>query len=472
MNAVDRTKAGVASGDPVDEPDGRRHVRRRRDGRADHRPGPATGSTSSCRSCRAGARDKLADVARRRRRRARRPAGPRRAVAGRVRLRAEQRPARSAPRSRSLGALVALAADRRARPRRPSVPASADRGAASPRRARGRGRRRRAERGPRRVDPPPRVTIAAPDAGPRPRRRRAASAGCARRGEFFWLDLDTPSRRAAHASSASIFGLPRRWRSRTRRSSASARSSTTTATALLLVFYGAQHEDGRYAPVEVHIHLTRRVASSPSAAGRCAPLERRPARIERDDVRPRRTRLPRPRRADRLVLPVLQRDRRAEVDAPRGRRCSSTRRSRPARGACIDAASASWSDLPPGRRAPARHARRGADVLERLPGLERRRRRTTTFRDVYDHLVRSPSKLDRLLPRAASPSALDVYLQATSQPRSTRSTTRLTVVATIFLPLTFVTGFFGQNFGWLVDHIDSLGGVLGLRRRRHGRSPS
>jgi magnesium transporter len=38
---------------------------------------------------------------------------------------------------------------------------------------------------------------------------------------------------------------------------------------------------------------------------------------------------------------------------------------------------------------------------------------------------------------------------------------QLSIIATIFLPLTFVTGFFGQNFGWMVRGISTRADFLG-----------
>ena len=48
----------------------------------------------------------------------------------------------------------------------------------------------------------------------------------------------------------------------------------------------------------------------------------------------------------------------------------------------------------------------------------------------------------------------------------------LTVVATIFLPLTFLTGFFGMNFGWMVGRDRHRGRLPDARRRRLDRSPT
>lgn len=97
------------------------------------------------------------------------------------------------------------------------------------------------------------------------------------------------------------------------------------------------------------------------------------------------------------------------------------------------------------------------DVLEELPGLQHGAR--DYFRDVWDHLTRIAEQIDSY--RDVLSSAMDVYLSSMSN-RTNDVTKSLTIVATIFLPLSFVTGFFGQNFGWLVQRIGTFAAFWGL----------
>lgn len=65
------------------------------------------------------------------------------------------------------------------------------------------------------------------------------------------------------------------------------------------------------------------------------------------------------------------------------------------------------------------------------------------FRDVYDHLVRFQDLIESL--RDVVGSAMDIYLNSTSL-RLNEIMKALTVVSTIFLPLSFVAGVYGMNF--------------------------
>jgi magnesium transporter len=88
---------------------------------------------------------------------------------------------------------------------------------------------------------------------------------------------------------------------------------------------------------------------------------------------------------------------------------------------------------------------RNADRISDLPGLETDDR--LYFRDLYDTLIRVSELVDSY--RDLLSGATDMYLSTVAN-RQGEVNKQLTIIATIFLPLTFLTGFFGQNFGSLV----------------------
>jgi magnesium transporter len=105
---------------------------------------------------------------------------------------------------------------------------------------------------------------------------------------------------------------------------------------------------------------------------------------------------------------------------------------------------------------------RQMDEIVSLPGFQADKR--DYFRDIYDHLLRAAEEIDSF--RDVLSGLMDVYLSSVSN-RLNAVTERLTLIATIFLPLTFVTGFFGQTFAWLVHNINTrtdflLFGIGGL----------
>ncbi|MCA2977485.1 MAG: magnesium/cobalt transporter CorA [Myxococcaceae bacterium] len=91
--------------------------------------------------------------------------------------------------------------------------------------------------------------------------------------------------------------------------------------------------------------------------------------------------------------------------------------------------------LSPQREVLTTLARRG------LPGVSERT--TLYFRDVCDHLVRILEQVDTNRELVAN--VREAWLSVVAN-RTNDITRQLTVLASIFLPLSFIAGFFGQNF--------------------------
>lgn len=83
------------------------------------------------------------------------------------------------------------------------------------------------------------------------------------------------------------------------------------------------------------------------------------------------------------------------------------------------------------------------------------------LRDVYDHTIQVLDMVETLRDMGAG--LLDVYLTSTSN-RLNEVMKVLTVIATIFMPLTFIAGIYGMNFQYMPELSWPWGyfGVLGL----------
>jgi magnesium transporter len=86
------------------------------------------------------------------------------------------------------------------------------------------------------------------------------------------------------------------------------------------------------------------------------------------------------------------------------------------------------------------------EVINRLsrddfPMIDRQSR--IYFRDIYDHLVRIQDLSDTI--RDIVSGTMDIYLNSTSL-RLNEVMKALTIVSTIFLPLSFLAGVYGMNF--------------------------
>jgi magnesium transporter len=91
---------------------------------------------------------------------------------------------------------------------------------------------------------------------------------------------------------------------------------------------------------------------------------------------------------------------------------------------------------------------RDADEIAHLAGTQPDDR--LYLRDLYDTLVRISDLIDSY--RDLLSGATDMYLSTVAN-RQGEISKQLTIIATIFLPLSFLTGFFGQNFSFLTGHI-------------------
>jgi magnesium transporter len=283
---------------------------------------------------------------------------------------------------------------------------------------------------------------------------RETISGLLDRDEYFWLDLTDPNEAQAREVEKLFSFHPLALEDMMKRGQRP--KLDDFGDYMFLVYYGVSDaDDGEIELEEVHAFLSGGYIVT-SHQRRCAPLEE--ARQRFGAQQPRSEQFVVYRVLDGLTdsfFPILERldDRMEQLDG------EIFERPDPAQ---LEEITRLRRDLVALRRVvtPQRDLlARGIDDILEIPGLEADSR--NYFRDVYDHAIRISDQIDSYRDLLAG--TRDAYLSVVSN-RLNQITKQLTVVATIFLPLSFVVGFFGQNFKWMVAKVDSAEAffVLGI----------
>jgi magnesium transporter len=269
--------------------------------------------------------------------------------------------------------------------------------------------------------------------------------------EFFWLDLNDPDPTTVH-DVGGVLDLHDLAIEDTNEFGQRPKIDSY-GDQLLMVYFGATDDDGQPSPVEIHVHVSPRFVVT---------VHRGPCR-EFDAVQEMTERRP-PVSEQALIYRILDALTDSVLDVldrvvSRVDEYESQIFDRP-RARDRDEMAILRRSLGQLRRVLVIQRQvfeRAVERIESLPGLDASL--VSYFRDVGDHLWRAVDEAESA--RDSLQGMLDTYTNEVQE--------RLTIVATIFLPLTVVTGFFGQNFNWLINHIGEAWAFWALGSRRPPR---
>jgi magnesium transporter len=265
------------------------------------------------------------------------------------------------------------------------------------------------------------------------------------RGEFFWLDLADPDSDLL-ASVAAVLELHELALEDTQEFGQRPKCDAYPHQLLLVYFSARTQGDGNPEPVEVHVHIGTGFVLTVSREG-CRELE-----SVRHSLKTRP-----PETGQAMIYRVVDAltDSILEVMDRVGERVDDYEQEivRRPRACDRDDMAVLRRSLGPFRRMLIIQRQVFDRAVERLVALtEEKDEAAAYYRDIGDHLWRAIDDVD--MARDSLQGMVDTYSNEVQE--------RLTIVATIFLPLTALTGLFGMNFNWLLNHIGSAWAFWGL----------